>query len=311
MPSIIIASTGPRMGKTAFVAALSSMLGTEKNVVNVHVMKDHDRWEKDQLNLNLLLSDHKGCLTTKQNQKLDKGLSIVEGSDDVKNNLSFAEKLDAVIILISKYGDDITKFSDQYGSRLLGVVVNNVSKHRIWSVENDLRKTLESKNITLLGWVPDDRTFLAPSIADVVQHLDGEYLTNENTNDKLLDHFLIGGLVLDWGPSYFSIQDRTGVVVRGDRPDIQLAALQTETTRAMILTKGVRPVEYVYYEAEQVGIPLIVVSGSTHDVTEKLENLQEKIEFNHPEKLGHMINLLEANIDVDTIRDALIKPATR
>jgi len=79
----------------------------------------------------------------------------------------------------------------------------------------------------------------------------------------------------------------------------------------MILTKGVRPVEYVYYEAEQVGIPLIVVSGSTHDVTEKLEDLQAKIEFNHPEKLGHMINLLEANIDVDTIRDALIKPATR
>ena len=101
------------------------------------------------------------------------------------------------------------------------------------------------------------------------------------------------------------------MVVRGERPDIQLAALQTETTRAMILTKGVRPVEYVYYEAEQVGIPLIIVDGSTHDVTEKLENLQEKIEFNHPEKLGHMINLLEENIDVDTIRDALIKPATR
>ena len=66
-----------------------------------------------------------------------------------------------------------------------------------------------------------------------------------------------------------------------------------------------KPVEYVYYEAEQSKIPLITVPGNTHDVAEKLEDLQQNIEFNHKEKLDHMVNLVEKNISIELITKAL------
>ena len=100
------------------------------------------------------------------------------------------------------------------------------------------------------------------------------------------------------------------MIVRGDRPDVQLAAIQTDTTRALLLTKGVRPVEYVIYEADQRGIPLIVVPGSTHDVAEKLEGLQPEVGFDHEDKLHRMIELVSEHLDISALEDQLAQPVT-
>ena len=142
---------------------------------------------------------------------------------------------------------------------MAGVVINGLPKFRGEDVSNTLNSELETAGITLLGRIPDDRRMLAPKLGQVAEYLDGQFLSGEEKSDRLLDNFLIGGLVLDWGPFYFASRNNTGVIVRGDRPDVQLAAIQTETTRALILTKGVRPVEYVIYEAAQREIPIVVV----------------------------------------------------
>ena len=267
----------------------------------------------DYENLKKLLSRNKKCELLKdfyKNKNLlpsisNKNKSIIEGTDDIKTNLDLAEETDGMIILIANYSDQIIKISKLYKDRLLGVIVNNVSKHRVWNIQNELVPRLSKDKINFLGWIPDDRVLLAPRVNEVVSFLEGEYLTEEYNKEKLLDNFLIGGLVLDWGPTYFSIHEKSGVIIRGDRPDVQLAALHTEKTKAVFLTKGMKPVEYVYYEADQSKIPLITVPGNTHDVAEKLEDLQQNIEYNHKEKLEHMVNLIEKNISIELIVKAL------
>ena len=101
------------------------------------------------------------------------------------------------------------------------------------------------------------------------------------------------------------------MIVRGDRPDVQLAAIQTETTRALVLTKGVRPVEYVIYEAAQRDIPIVVVPGNTHDVAERLEGLQPQVNFDHADKLVRMVDLVSEHLDIAALEDQLAQPATR
>ena len=81
-------------------------------------------------------------------------------------------------------------------------------------------------------------------------------------------------------------------------------------TFKIFLTKGLKPVEYVFYEAQQSKIPLVVVSGDTHDVAEKLEDLQPKIDFNHKEKLDYMVKLVKGNVDISLIINALEKTPT-
>ena len=76
-------------------------------------------------------------------------------------------------------------------------------------------------------------------------------------------------------------------------------------TKAVFLTKGMKPVEYVYYEADQSKIPLITVPGNTHDVVEKLEDLQQNIEFNHKEKLSKFKTLISRHVNVEELKLAL------
>jgi BioD-like phosphotransacetylase family protein len=238
-------------------------------------------------------------------------ITIVEGSSDTQSNLQLANATDGLILLVVRYGDGLSAVAKEYGSRLAGVIINGLPKYRAEDAGGTLAADLESSGTKLLGSIPDDRRMLAPRIGQVAEFLGGQFLNGEDQSDRLLDNFLIGGLVLDWGPFYFSSRKNTGVIVRGDRPDVQIAAIQTDTTRALVLTKGVRPVEYVVYEAEQRGIPLVVVPGNTHDVAEQLEGLQPQVEFDHADKLARMVDMVSEHIDIEALADQLAQPATR
>jgi BioD-like phosphotransacetylase family protein len=65
------------------------------------------------------------------------------------------------------------------------------------------------------------------------------------------------------------------------------------------------------YEAAQRSIPIVVVPGNTHDVAEQLEGLQPNVNFDHPDKLARMVNLVSEHVDVSALEDQLAQPATR
>ena len=65
----------------------------------------------------------------------------------------------------------------------------------------------------------------------------------------------MGGWGLDAGELYFGLRESKAVIVRGDRPDMQMAALTTPTT-CMLLTQGIEPIEYVRNEAELEEVPI-------------------------------------------------------
>lgn len=319
MATLIIASISDRSGKTAVGAALAAKLGSEDSRVAIgKASGGSSADDSDSAVFASLLPDNpavSGALgdiaSNVSSAAGSSKIAIVEGSTDAKANLDLANSTDGVVLLIARYGESIAAAAKEYGSRLAGVIINGLPKYRTEDADGSLASELESADAKLLGSIPDDRRMLAPKLGQVAELLDGQFLSGEDESDRLLDNFLIGGLVLDWGPFYFSSRNNTGVIVRGDRPDVQLAAIQTDTTRALVLTKGVRPVEYVIYEASQRGIPLVVVPGNTHDVAEQLEELQPKVEFDHADKLARMIELVSEHVDVAALEEQLAQPATR
>ncbi len=318
MATLVIASISDRSGKTALTGALASLLGTPDAPVAVGKASDSESsGDGDAGVFSSLLPENpaiNGTAADIASKIADIGdtsrIAIVEGSSDIRSNLAIANSTDGLVLLIARYGEDIVSVASEYGARLAGVVVNGLPKFRSEDSDGTLATDLEAAGTRLLGSIPDDRRMLAPRLGQVAEFLGGQFLTGESESDRLLDNFLIGGLVLDWGPFYFSSRENTGVVVRGDRPDVQLAAIQTDTTRALILTKGVRPVEYVIYEAEQRGVPLVVVPGNTHDVAEQLEGLQPLVGFDHADKLERMIALVSESIDIGGLEEQLAQPAT-
>jgi len=319
MATLIIASISDRSGKTAIAAALAQRLGTDESRVAVGKASAGGSAESvDAGVFASLLPDNPAVsggvseIASKISSAANSSkIAVIEGSSDAKSNLDLANETDGLILLIARYGETVTAAAKEYGSRLAGVIVNGLPKYRSEDADGTLASDLETAGAKLFGSIPDDRRMLAPKLGQVAEILGGQFLSGEDESDRLLDNFLIGGLVLDWGPFYFSSRNNTGVIVRGDRPDVQLAAIQTDTTRALVLTKGVRPVEYVIYEAAQRGIPLVVVPGNTHDVAEQLESLQPQVRFDHADKLTRMVDLIAEHVDISALEDQLAQPATR
>jgi BioD-like phosphotransacetylase family protein len=112
------------------------------------------------------------------------------------------------------------------------------------------------------------------------------------------------GFSLDPGELTFRLRPDNALVVRGDRPDIQMSALATSMT-CIICTEGLKPLEYIMHEAEDEGTVLLLVEPDTLDVMDRLGSIQSRARFDHPRKLARFVELLEAHVNVPAIEKAL------
>ena len=135
--------------------------------------------------------------------------------------------------------------------------------------------------------MPEDRALLGVTVGQIVAHLDGELLLNADKENQLVDNVMIGGMVLDWAVHYFGQSETKVVIVRGDRPDIQIAALHTPT-RCLVLTGGHRPLQYITHEASEEEVPLVVVQSNTLDTAKIIETLFEMATVHPPVSYTHL-----------------------
>ena len=131
----------------------------------------------------------------------------------------------------------------------------------------------------------------------------------ENSN-KLIENYLIGGFVLDWGPEFFSKFTNTALIVRGDRPDVQLSAIQAGNLNVIIATNNETPVEYVLHEANKYKIPIMVVDKSTENIIDQISENLEKVKFNHPDKIINANEILSNSLNFDKLFEILSTPIT-
>ena len=68
------------------------------------------------------------------------------------------------------------------------------------------------------------------------------------------------------------------VITGGDRPDIQLAAMET-STRCLILTGNIRPEAQIISRAEEEGIPILSTHHDTMTTIERIEGFFGKTRF--------------------------------
>ena len=329
MTVTIVASTKPGTGKTALAACLAARFAAGGQKIGVAKAFASVEDDPDAATFRNLLPDaatatpvrYAGDLpgdgeageAVERLQELARGRDavVIEGLAGAAGlNLSLADALDGRVVLAGLPGDDAAAEAKSYGGRLAGVVINCVPRYKVRTLVNGSRRRFEDAGITYLGWIPEDRRLAAPSVRDLAGHLEGEFVVCEEHADRLIDNVLIGGMVHEKASFYFGSRQNVGVLVRGDRPDVQLAALQTETVRALILTTGVRPIEYVYYEAERLGTPVVVVPADTHSAAEKLEAAVAESRFDHPDKLARYLELAAEHLDLTSLDAALARPVT-
>ena len=217
--------------------------------------------------------------------------------------------LDSRVLLVVTYRPNLTAENvydscSQFGELLGGVLINAVGRYRERMVSAELASAIESAGIKFLGAIPEDRLMLSVTVGQLAQHLEGEWVLGQEKAEELVESFLIGGNIMDSGPTYFGRTENKAVIVRGDRPDIQLAALSAPFT-CLVLTGAHEPNQYVYHEAEQKEVPLLVVQSDTNSTADALNTIVERSTVHHPRKLERFQQLLAKHADMEAFEAML------
>ena len=228
---------------------------------------------------------------------------VVEASSELGSGdgARLAEALGAPVLLVARHrrgmtAGEVLERTGHYGDRLAGGLFNCRGTY-LGTEMAALTREVEAAGTRVFGAIPEARRLLGVAVRDTAEHLGGRFLLGQEEGEgELVEHFLVGGWLMDEGTRYFETRTDKAVVVRGDRPDLQMSALSTPT-KVMVLTKGIEPIEYVLYEAREEEIPLMVVDQDTISAMEALGTIVESARFDHPEKLARMSELIDSHAD--------------
>jgi hypothetical protein len=191
-----------------------------------------------------------------------------------------------------------------FGDRLAGVAINGVPVYQRREVDDKLLRDLRSRGVPVLGALPEDRAMLAVTVQQIADHLGGSWVQEPVNTDAYIDRFLIGGNIMDSGPTYFGRFQHQAVVTRAERPDIQLASLMG-ATRCLVLTGGAQPTEYVKAEALQRDVPLILVQEDTLTTAAALGGLLAQANPYSQQKVQRFAELVRQHLDPALLDAAL------
>lgn len=237
------------------------------------------------------------------------GLPLFSGDGyPVAASATLAEHLGARVLGVVQYDRtltraDATKWQDTFASLLSGVIINRRTRYGQHDATARLAPAFEDAGVSVYGILAEERRLLAPTIAQVATVLDGTFFAGASGQNELVERFLIGGLITEWGGNYFGRYESQAVLVRGGRTDIQMSALNFPLT-GLFLTGCDTPPQYVHQRATDLDVPLVTSSHDTPSATAVLERLENTVTIDHPEKISLITSMVSESVDLQAIGES-------
>lgn len=241
-----------------------------------------------------------------------KEIMIVGGSGNIHTGTymgipatKLVKKLGAKVLLIDRYRgdfyiDDILEAYENFKEALAGVILNNITAEYLGDVQDLITPYLERKGINVLGIIPHDRVMAAVKVEYIVEQLGGKVICCHRRLDNLIEHFLIGGMQVNKFLEYFRKTTNVGVIVGGDRSDIQLASIEGGA-KCILLTGDLYPNEIIISRAEEKEVPIVVLSGDTYSISKNMEKLSFRIRLREAEKIQRGVRLIKEHVDFERL----------
>lgn len=193
---------------------------------------------------------------------------------------------------------------------IVGVIVNKVERDKLDKINYYLGKALYAMNLPLLGCMPYDKTLGYPVLKSVLEAINGEVIYfKDKLNNKVED--ILAGSLMDVNQLKYDkglllvvskgrvneaiekIQKMSGQMEKNDSPLIGIVATgdgEINTTTKNYIIKH--------------EIPVISTQLDTYGSVIKISRIEVKINLNTPWKIQRAIELLEQNIDLESILQA-------
>ena len=199
------------------------------------------------------------------------------------------------------FGGDLDSWSDyieianELENLFVGVILNKVPRYRAHWVESELVPQMESAGIQILSVVPESRSLASISVSQLAALVTGQVTHGQQYGERLVEHLMLGVNVVDSSIPYYQQRCNKAVIVRGDRPDLQMGALATNTS-CLVLTGDKPPVQYIEYEADKVEVPIICTAKGTVEVVGLLGGWTNLGAFGYLTKVEELSLLLDQDL---------------
>jgi len=228
------------------------------------------------------------------------------------DSMELSKKLESHLLLIST-GEEETSIDNiickkrwaiSNNVNFAGAILNFVPKRSLERIKGFALPILEKNGVDVFGVIPDNIELRAPTVREICERIECNLLTGENEMENLIEDFLVGAMTPEAALSYFRRSLRKAVITGGDRVDIQLAALETDTS-ALILTGNIYPDIRVLARAEALKVPVLLVPFDTYTTVRNIATLTGRITHNDVKKIELAKKLVEDFVDWRKILDQM------
>lgn len=249
-------------------------------------------------------------------QSVGGDLMLLEGPGSLDEgtlfNLSIgqiADAIDAPILLVARYHsalvvDALLSAKQRLGSRLLGVLINDIPEDQMEQVETRVRPYLERQGIPVFALMPRTPLMRSISVGRIVDQLHAEVLCCSDRLGLMVETLTIGAMNVNSALRYFRKGINMAVVTGGDRTDIQLAALET-STHCLVLTGHLPPSKEIIARATDLEVPILSVDSDTLTTVELIDQMFGQIRLHEPAKVACVQDLMEHHLDLERLLDFL------
>jgi hypothetical protein len=313
MGVVYVTSQNRKAGKTMVAMALASIASGQQSLVTFLRIGATEHSSDDletmlgQGNSRLSKVDtaEVSCVVNAvKEESSHSSLVVVDSSSDMStsDHAEIVEETKAKVLLVSDFRDKDSSlpYAQKFEGNTIGILINCLTAYGRTEAVDKIIPSFQNCDVNVLGLIPEDRTLLSLTVGQISELLGGTFFTGSEYSDRLVENFMVGSFGMDPGEYTFSTKNKKAVIVRGDRPDVQMSALQTDM-QCFILTRGMEPIEYVKYECEEEEVAAVIVDTDTIETMKAIGSLQRHARFDHPDKLDRAKKLLADATDVKII----------
>ena len=255
----------------------------------------------------------------------EKDFTLIEGTGHAGvgsvfdlSNARVAKLLKAKVIIVTPGGigrpiDEIAlnkALFDKAGVEVIGAILNKVEDDKIDLIKEYAGLGLDRLGVPLLGVLPIQRMLSRPSLTQIAEEIEGQWLSGQASAAKQrAERVVVGAMTAKSVVDY--LLPGVVIITPGDRDDIILAAVSSarisgeKTIAGLILTDDTPPHPKLLELLAQTEIPVIAAKGESYTITSKINDMTVKTQPQDTDKIPVIKRLITEHVDLDRLLKTL------
>ncbi len=244
----------------------------------------------------------------------EKEILFVEGGRDLSygvsvylDALSLAKYLQAPVVLVAA-GDEGTILDDIFfvhkqaqAERVdfWGVIVNKVPN--VDDFKSSHSDAIAAQGVNVLGVIPYRAELTTLEMSYLAESLFAKVIAGEGGLHHVAKQIFIGAMSIPTAMRHPGFaQEQKLIITSGDRSDMILAALESNTA-GVVLTNNIVPPANIISRASERNIPLLLVPYDTYETAKRIEAIEPLLTKDALDKIAILEGLVRDHVDLSRL----------